>query len=895
VPRFESPEWLLVAAVLAFVAWYWREPRWTQPLRLLALALLVLALAEPIWPGKGRGLDVWVLVDRSPSTRSSLEPRLEEMEELLASSQSASDRLFFIDFARDARERSASESESITGLGETTDLETAIHFALSRVDSDRHSRILLLSDGYSTVPLGAARERLERQGVPVDTRLVNVRGEADWQVAAIDVPVRVKPREPFRIEIRLEGYPDGEVPFSVLRNGEPQAQGSAKIRNGSAVVRFFDRLGVGGGVRYDVRLRSEDAFPGNDRATAWVEVDGGPALVLVTAYGDDPVADVLARQGFQVRVADDPRRLELGHLAGARGIIINNVPASELDPGFLSGLDHFLRVQGGGLLMAGGEYSFGAGGYFESPIDPLLPVSMELREDHRTLSVAMAIVMDRSGSMSAGVSGGKTKMDLANEGAARSIELLGPRDAVTVFAVDSTAHSIVPLTSISDGAGPIIDKVRRVRSMGGGIYVYEGLSAAWDQLQRAPQGQRHVILFSDAADSEQPGRYQELVAEMVAENTTVSVIGLGTDADVDAELLQDIATRGGGRIFFSTDPVTLPALFAQETVAVARSTFVDEPVGVEPTSGWLEVSSKPIENLSVIDGYNLSYLREDATAGALSRDEYEAPLVAFWNRGGGRVAAVSFPLGGEHSARVRRWSDFGDFTQTLGRWLMGEDVPPGIGLETRVRGERLEVELLFDESWEARFASSAPEVLLAQGSAPEPETLVWERLEPGRFRATRTLESGSLYRGAVAIGNVRLPFGPVAAPAGVEWRFDDRRLEEVRALSRASGGVERVELSSIWDDAPEGGELDLRPHLLALFLVLFLLEALVTRIGWKLPSLELPRRRATRGSQPTRASGPTVAPPPPAHDEPVAPEPQLPAEPAIAEARKRFERAKRGR
>ena len=733
--------------------------------------------------------------------------------------------------------------------------------------------------------------------MPLDTRLVNVRGEADWQVAAIDVRTRVQPREPFQIEIHIEGYPDAVVPFAVSRNGELQAEQSAEIRDGSAVVRFFDRLGVGGGVRYDVELRAGDAFPGNDRATVWVEVDGGPALLLVTAYADDPVARVLRRQGFELRVVSEPRKLNLGDLAGTRGIIINNVPASEFPAGFLAALDHFVNVQGGGLLMAGGKFSFGSGGYFESPIDPLLPVSMELREDHRTLSVAMAIVMDRSGSMSAGVSGGKTKMDLANEGAARSIELLGPRDAVTVFAVDSAAHAVVPLTALADGRAPIIDKVRRVSSMGGGIYVYEGLRAAWGELQNAPQGQRHVILFSDAADSEEPGSYPKLISEMVSQNTTVSVIGLGTDTDVHAGLLEDIARRGGGRIFFNEDASALPALFAQETVAVARSTFVDEPVGVEPTSGWLEVSSKVIENLPMVDGYNLSYLRDDATAAAYTRDDYEAPLVAFWNRGGGRVAAVSFPLGGEYSARVRRWPGFGDFTQTLARWLMGDDVPPGIGLKTRVEGQRLEVDLLFDDaSWESRFAENPPEILLAQGSPREPvepETLVWERLEPGHFRAARTLESGSLYRGAVAIGNVRLPFGPIAAPTGAEWSFDDERLQEVRALSRASGGVERTELTTIWDDRIPGGELDLRPHVLAVFLVVFLFEALMTRVGWQLGSFELPQRTEMLSVDSSRAVAARES--MPREREPresVAPEPQTAS---ADERRKRFERAKRGR
>ena len=73
--------------------------------------------------------------------------------------------------------------------------------------------------------------------------------------------------------------------------------------------------------------------------------------------------------------------------------------AFDVSRSFLEGLDFFVREQGGGLVMFGGENSFGSGGYFESPIDGLLPVSMELKADHRKLAVAMAIVMDRSGSM----------------------------------------------------------------------------------------------------------------------------------------------------------------------------------------------------------------------------------------------------------------------------------------------------------------------------------------------------------------------------------------------------------------------------------------------------------------------------------------------------------------
>ena len=347
----------------------------------------------------------------------------------------------------------------------------------------------------------------------------------------------------------------------------------------------------------------------------------------------------------------------------------------------MKSLDFFVREQGGGLLMAGGEHSFGSGGYFQSPIDALLPVSMELKSEHRKLAVALAIVMDRSGSMSVGVGGGKTKMDLANSGAANAIDLLGPMDQITVFAVDSEPTKTIPLTRIENKKAELSARARKIKSSGGGIFIYAGLKAGWDELKKSPAGTRHVILFSDAQDSEEPGDYENLIQEMTDNGATISVIGLGTDKDVDSALLEDIAKRGNGRMFFSNQPMDIPKIFAQETVIIARSAFIKDPVGVQATGRWAEISPKPIDWLKQVDGYNLSYAREDATVSLVSTDEYLAPLVAHARRGQGRSAAVLFPLGGEFSATARNWPGYGDFLQTMSRFLMGNDTPPGIALK----------------------------------------------------------------------------------------------------------------------------------------------------------------------------------------------------------------------
>src|SRR5690606_8551627 len=107
----------------------------------------------------------------------------------------------------------------------------------------------------------------------------------------------------------------------------------------------------------------------------------------------------------------------------------------------------------------------------------------------------------------------------------------------------------------------IARRALKIESMGGGIFVYEALVTAGKELMKADQLTKHIILFSDAADSEKPGNYQSLLKKYESSGITVSVIGLGTRADPDAVLLEDIAKRGSGNIMFTTDPQELPRLF----------------------------------------------------------------------------------------------------------------------------------------------------------------------------------------------------------------------------------------------------------------------------------------------------------------------------------------------
>jgi hypothetical protein len=818
---------------------------------------------------------------------------LPEWQALLERSKAPEDRLFYVDYA-DLPVVRGEGTGSFSGSAEATRTGLAVQHSLSLMPQHRAARILALTDGFSTEPLSGLAERLAAQHVPLDYRFATQVASADYGISEFRVPSRAQPGEPFILEIQVSGEPDATVPVEVSRDGKVLTSGKVVVRAGQGSMRFTDRVVTPGAHRYSIRLLPEkDARSGNNVAESWIEIIGGARLLLVTNYTDDPLARALRAQGFEVQIIDHPNSLNLGHLSGTKGVILNNVPAYSIPPEFLSALDLYVRVQGGGFLMVGGKLSFGSGGYFRSAIDELLPVSMELRTEHRKLAVAMAVVMDRSGSMAASVAGGVTKMDLANEGVARAIELLGPNDAVSVLAVDSEPHVVVPLTKLRENRKDIDDRVRRITSGGGGIFVYVGLKAAWEELKKSDAGQRHVVLFSDAADSEEPGEYKALIDEMLAGGATISVIGLGNTLDPDADLLQDIAARGKGRIFFNADASSLPGLFAQETVALARSAFLDEPVKLTPGVGWMEIAAKPLQWLEAVDGYNLSYLKPDATGAAFSGDEYAAPLIAFWQRGAGRSAVVSFPLGGDFSQRVRDWPGYGDFTQTLGRWLMGDELPPGLGLRTRVDGSELRLDLLYDAGWEDRLTQNAPQVVVGEGPAGESKTLVWQRIEPGHYTAAMPLEPGRVVRGAVQAGKFTVPFGPIISGTNPEWMLDRERRSELQAVSQASGGVERVDLAKIWK-APRREEFsDLRPWLITALLLVFVADALLTRLGWKvrkLPKMQGPKlpRWRTKERSVKDASAPRV--------QPVESGPVAPVEPgpdAADARRKRFRQAKR--
>ncbi len=848
------PELLLLAIPIALALYRTsrgQASRWL--LRGLAVLAFLLALAGPHGGGSTTGRDLVLLVDRSRSMPGDRLAETAEMVELLNSEMRAGDRLAVLGFgAGRALEMAPSEDPSFAGFQHGIDpdgshLAEAIDQALALIPDNRPGSLLLLSDGeyHGASPESAAR-RAGVRSVRIDVRSAQRPNQVDAAVEQLELPPSVAQGEPFQFAAWVRSDHAVEAEYVLYRDQEVLTRGRRALRRGLNQLLFRDLGTTPGLARYRLRISVEgDRVLENDIGLGVLRVTGGRPLLLVNHDAvPGRLARVLQSAGLELALhtPEELARQRPSYLENFRGVILENVAADRLGP-MLPALARQVEDLGGGLLLTGGPASFGVGGYYRSGLDPLLPVSMEMRVEHRKMGLSLAFVLDRSGSMAAGVGGTLTKMDLANAGTMEGIRLLGALDEVAVIAVDSEAHVVVPLAEVGDPED-FAGRVSGIRSQGGGIYVYQGLLAAASMLEGASRNNRHIVLFADADDAEEPGKYVELLRQLREErNTTVSVVALGTPTGSDAAFLIDVARRGGGEIFFSQDPNELPRLFAQDTLLAARSSFIDVPTPTQTTPGVFAIAALPSGPWAPLAGYNLSYLRPDAAQGVVTQDEYGAPVLATRQAGLGRTASFSGQIDGKFGVADDHWPQVAETLVTLARWIAGQEPPAEYFPDVRREGRDALVSIEVDRE----AAPGAPSPVEARMVKPDGTTTVVELtpVGPDRFEARVPLGMEGIYRFAAQTADGQtLEMEPLAVPYSPEFEpraEEDDGLRALGRIARLSGGRMNPAMNEVLRGSRRGYSVRPLGHWFALAGLLLLLAEITWRRLFEKP----PRVRTT--------------------------------------------------
>ena len=666
-----QPVWLLLLIPLA-AAWFaWPLPaRGLKILRAVIFLLVVLALAQLAIKLPDRAGTVIVVADRSESMPGNSAASEKEIIGLLHKSMGPRDQLGVVAFGRAAVVEQSPQRGEFGGFAaqvgaDHSSLNDAIESALSLIPPDGGGRVLVLSDGkWTGKDPAAAAARAAGRGVSVDYRLLARPQVGDVAIQSFLTPQSVQPGQAFVLSAWVQSPTEQEIQYQLRRGDEIISSGSKQISAGRTRLMFRDRAMTAGVNEYTVTIQGakDDSIPENNSARALVGVEGSRPLLVVSSAGENSGLVKLLRGGAIEVVGKTPAQCKwsLEELSQFSAVLIENVPAGQIGMSGMETLASWVEETGSGLAMTGGQKSYGPGGYFKSPLERVMPVSMEMRREHRKLSVAVVVALDRSGSMSMPAGGGRIKMDLADLGTVQVLDLLSPMDEIGVFAVDTTPHEIVPLDTVEKNQS-YRSQILAIGSQGGGIYIYEALVASARMIQSAKAQTKHIVLFADAADSEQSMHYEEIVDKLREADVTISVIGLGTDHDVDANLLKDIARRGGGECYFSDNPDEIPRIFAQDTFTIARSTFIDQPAPFEITAGYSILGASPVSAPPPLGGYNLCYIRPQANLAAITSDEYKAPVVASWNAGNGRVLCYLGEADGKFSGDFAKWNQAGEF------------------------------------------------------------------------------------------------------------------------------------------------------------------------------------------------------------------------------------------
>ncbi len=687
---FGSPAWLFALVLVPVVAWLGRALRSSlgrrraaivTGLRTTAIALVVLALAAPFWIRGGRGVDVLFLVDGSDSMAGAQSAARDLVAEAVAA-RGRHDRVALARFGLDAQPEFPLRADpppttfDTVVAGGGTDIARALRLAQGMLGVQQRRRVVLVSDGRSTQG-DATRTAagLAEAGVAVDVVGLGGAMAADVLVESVEAPGRVREGESYDLVAHLRNT--GDTPVQVVlvtrRDGEEVDRRDQVLEPGATeVVVATPEADATGAVRWEVEvLDPADRVAANDIGRAGVLVDGPPRVLVVDGADGEAKLLVGALEAGNLPTDVVTSLPDLDRLLAYDAIVLVDVPAATLDDGDQRALDAAVRDAGRGLVLIGGDRSFGPGRWQDTVLEDLSPVFVDAQDPQRRPTVAEALVVDVSGSMAAchcrpaGFAGGPdgevieeggvNKTDITRVAVARAIESLSQQDTVGVLAFNDSSKWVIPLQQFP--STDVVDDALSRLHPDGATNVVPALREAIAGLKDVNAELRHIVLFTDGF-SEEPAMI-EVAQDALGEGITLSVVGTGEGA---GEILERMADAGGGRYYPGRDLSSIPDILVNEVQQVARP-FIQEGVFPPVRTAPDPVVDRLDESPSVL-GYVATTPKPTATT-SLRVGDTNDPLLSRWQVGLGTSVAWTSDTTSIWAAPWVQWDGYGGFFADL--------------------------------------------------------------------------------------------------------------------------------------------------------------------------------------------------------------------------------------
>lgn len=743
-------------------------------------------------------------------------------------------------FLQSGSDESASFSESL----KVTDIASAIRYSYAMFPEGAERRILLLSDGNETqgdALSEAARARA--QGVRIDVRrLKQVEASKEVLILGDEIADRNQLRvsQPFDIVLEIESTHATRAKVFYFVNGELDTKQTREVELdvGTNFVTFRGESDAAGEMllRFEIGdLRDgEDRFKENNVFVDKLQILGKPKILYVEENSSS--AQYLQRalqgysgeggQGFEVefRTATGlPTTLK--DLTKYAAVILGDVPRAtqtgrtNVTSANMEILRDYVRRYGGGFIAVGGENAFGLGGYSNTIIENILPIEFKSVQTKNSASSAIALVIDKSGSMEL-----NRNLEIAKEAAKASVGALQAQDRVVVIGFDDAPYVVVPATRAVNRYS-INEKIGKMRPAGG-TNIRDALELTYLELSMISAKTKHVILLTDGR-SPYSG-IDALVREMARARITVSTIAL---ANADTTLLSRIANLGKGRAYVARDASSVPRLFVEETTRVTSKPIVEEPFVPHVARQHEMVKGVKLATL-------LGYVSTKAKSGSqtILTAPGGAPILSQWQYGNGKTTAFTSDAKNRWASQwIRDSKSFAQFWAQVVRSTMKQDEHQQF--EMRVVRENERVRVMVDGISDSDvFLNGLSIVAEIEDPAGEKFELKLPQTAPGFYENTFSLHRFGTYFAHAAlvdsgetIGYAQETFSFPYAQEYVHTASNEGLLE---AIARTAGGCVDCAYDEMFKPEREGLReyTPIWPNYLWFAFALFGLDVVLRRI-----------------------------------------------------------------
>jgi uncharacterized membrane protein len=868
-------------------------------MRLLVLLFFILIIAGARWVRQNKDAEVIALRDISLSTgevrdfpgrtlTSSLDDYLKNVAD--PRHKPPDDRIGVISFGTNPLIDSIPnttlllDSRAIRDPGNGTDIAAAIQLALATLQRDTMHRLLLISDGNPTTgDLDAAVSAAAAQHVPIDVMPLNYDVQHEVLVDRMVAPAWKREDEPFTLEVYLTSTNNVPVTgkLTVLHSGQPMdmdpetpgVQPSRHITlqpgsnrelvqvpalSGSDLIHTFhaifeaDHMNAApgeGGPTAAATDEPGDTLLDNNTADAFTFVRGKGRVLYVDNVADgrgDILSDALAGQGIHLDHINgtDDFPTNLIEMQNYDAIILANVPrgAGGLSEDQEKMLATYVHDMGGGLVMIGGDNTFGAGGWQGSKLEEVLPVTMEIPAQRQLPKGALVLIIDA------------IEQDEGNywaeQCALKAVDALSARDDVAVIS-GSWSASVnwdYPLGPKGDG-----ERVKSaIKAMNptdfpsfdvmlqAALHGNNGVGGLID----SDAQQKHVILISD--DDPMPAAQSTLDEYRAAKVSVSSVIDFphgGVDPNSDMTL---IAKETHGRVYgpIYSNIAQLPQIFIKEASIIRRNLIYKEKSGIPlhaaPSNSEVMkgLTSLPPLYGMILTGKKQSPQIEVPIVAGKNND----PVLAHWQTGLGKALVWTSDAFNDWSAAWIASGEYDKFWAQAVRSVSRAPQSADFDVQTSQQDGKgkITVEALSKDSTFLNFLSIGGQVI-GPDMRPHPVHLVqtgpgtytgdYEANDPGNYVAVMN------YHGAASQGGVML--SGMSVNSSPELRDLKSNQAILQAIADRTGGrmlppfdADNADLFTRDGLAPTSSPLPIWDILLPILLGLILLDIAARRIAW---------------------------------------------------------------